>query len=340
MIANGFNSMYPMDALCLIGLFEILSSGIKILNIRRNIINYLKKNKPDIFIGIDAPDFNLTVERKLKESGIKTIHYVSPKIWVWREYRVKKIRKATDSILAILPFEEKYYRERHNFKAIFVGHPLAKSIPLRIDKSIYREELGLSNLNLPLLSVLPGSRKTEVSKLLPVFLDSIEKLVEDGYKFHVLMPIAKPSLNDIFDKYKDKIDLLPITLFDGKSHEILKASDYCLLSSGTATLEAMLCKLPMVVTYKLSTISAFVARLLIKGHSYFAFPNIFYGDEIVSELIQEDFNANNIVREVKRLFDDQSRNNKIIDEFDKLHEGMIIDTDLKIIDEIEKIISN
>ena len=339
MIANGFNSLYPMDALSLIGLFEILASGIKILKIRRDVISHFKKNKPDIFIGIDAPDFNLTVEKKLKSAGIETVHYVSPKIWVWREYRIRKIRKATDSILAILPFEEKYYRERHNFKATFVGHPLAKAIPLEIDRAKYRKELGLDNVNVPILSILPGSRKTEVSRLLPTFLDALEKLVADGYKFQGVMPIAKDSLLPLFEQYKDRLDALPIQLIDGKSHEILKASDYCLLSSGTATLEAMLCKLPMVVTYKLSKISAFVARLFIKGHSYFAFPNIFYGDEIVSELIQENFTSENIVKEVKRLFDEQNRNKKIIKEFDKLHEGMIVDTDQRILEEIQKQIS-
>lgn len=172
MEAQGFKSLYPMDALSLIGFLEILSKGLSILNIRRKIIKYFKHNKPDIFIGIDAPDFNLTVEKKLRASGIKTIHYVSPKIWVWREYRIKKIRKATDKILAILPFEVEYYKNRHNFEAIYVGHPLAKNISLEIDRSKYKKRLGLENVELPILSVLPGSRTTEVTRLLPLFLDA------------------------------------------------------------------------------------------------------------------------------------------------------------------------
>lgn len=271
MEAHGFKSLYPMDALSLIGFLEILSKGFSILNIRRKIIKYFKHNKPDIFIGIDAPDFNLTVEKKLRASGIKTIHYVSPKIWVWREYRIKKIRKATDKILAILPFEVEYYKNRHNFEAIYVGHPLAKNISLEIDRSKYKKRLGLENVELPILSVLPGSRTTEVTRLLPLFLDAIEKLQESGYKFKAIMPLAKPSLKPIFDQYNSQIRSLGIEVLETNSHDVLKASDLSLLASGTATLEAMLCKLPMVVGYKLSKLSAFIGRILIRGHSYWLF---------------------------------------------------------------------
>ncbi|APC97815.1 lipid-A-disaccharide synthase [Francisella frigiditurris] len=340
MVANGFNTLYPMEALSVIGFFEVLSKGIQILNIRRKVINHFKENKPDIFIGIDAPDFNLTVEKKLRQARIRTVHYVSPKIWAWREYRIKKIKEATDTILAILPFEEEYYRTRHNFKAVFVGHPLAKAIPLEIDKQKYRKELGLS-LEDTILAVLPGSRKSEVTKLLPVFLDALDKLKKDGYKYKAVIPIAKPSLRSIFEEYKEKINILPIIIYEGHSHEILKASDFCLLSSGTATLETMLCKLPMVVGYKLSKVSAFLARLLVKGkHSYFAFPNILSGKEIISELIQEDFTVEKVLFQLKRLFDDDARNKRIVSEFHEIHKKMIVDTDIKIVEEVQKLLSS
>ncbi|AJC48748.1 lipid-A-disaccharide synthase [Allofrancisella guangzhouensis] len=340
MEASGFKSLYPMDALSLIGFLEIVSRGWYILNIRSKIINYFKQNKPDIFIGIDAPDFNLSVERKLRVAGVKTIHYVSPKIWVWREYRIKKIRKATDKILAILPFEVDYYKKKHNFEAIFVGHPLAKSIPVNIDRSRYRKELGLEveDTTLPILSILPGSRSNEVSRLLPLFLEALQKLVDSGYKFEALMPLAKPSLQPIFDQYKKQIQKLNIKVFSAKSHEILKASDYSLLASGTATLEAMLCKLPMVVGYKVSALSAFLGRLLIGNHSFWAFPNILHKSEIIKELIQEDCTVDNLYQELKKLFDDKQRNDYIIHEFMNIHKNMIVDTDQKIVDILDSII--
>ncbi|MBK2094417.1 lipid-A-disaccharide synthase [Francisella philomiragia] len=338
MEAQGFKSLYPMDALSLIGFLEILSKGLSILNIRRKIIKYFKHNKPDIFIGIDAPDFNLTVEKKLRASGIKTIHYVSPKIWVWREYRIKKIRKATDKILAILPFEVDYYKNRHNFEAIYVGHPLAKNISLEIDRSKYKKRLGLENVKLPILSVLPGSRTTEVTRLLPLFLDAIEKLQESGYKFKAIMPLAKPSLKPIFDQYNSQIRSLGVEVLETNSHDVLKASDLSLLASGTATLEAMLSKLPMVVGYKLSKLSAFIGRILIRGHSYWAFPNILHKSEIIKELIQEDCTVDNLFYELKRLFDDKQRNSYIVQEFKKIHEHMVVDTEEKIIEVLDSII--
>lgn len=338
MEAAGFKSLYPMDALSLIGFLEIISKGLSILKIRKDIINHFKRNKPDIFIGIDAPDFNLTVERKLRSSGIKTIHYVSPKIWVWREYRIKKIRKATAKILAILPFEVEYYRERHNFEAVYVGHPLAKNIPIEIDRSIYRKKLGLDIIKFPILSVLPGSRTTEVTRLLPLFLEALQKLVDNGYEFQAIMPLAKPSLQSIFDQYKEQIDKLGIVVFQSDSHDVLKASDLSLLASGTATLEAMLCKLPMVVGYKLSKFSAFLGKMFVGSHSYWAFPNILHKSEIIKELIQDDCTVDNLFIELKRLFDDKQRNDYIISEFEKIHEGMVVDTDKRILEELATVL--
>lgn len=335
MAAAGFKSLYSIDTLSLIGFLEIISKSLHILSIRSKIINYFKQNKPDIFIGIDAPDFNLTVEKELRAAGIKTIHYVSPKIWVWREYRIKKIRKATDKILAILPFEVGYYKKRHNFEAIYVGHPLAKNIPIYIDRAKYREKLDLENNSLPILSVLPGSRTTEVTRLLPLFLTALQKLVDARYKFKAIMPLAKPSLKPLFTKYKEQIDNLGIEVFEVSSHEVLKASDLSLLASGTATLEAMLCKLPMVVGYKLSWLSAFIGKMLIGKHSYWAFPNILHKSEIVKELIQEDCTADNLFSELKRLFDDKKRNDHIVKEFEKIHTEMVIDTESKIIEVLD-----
>ena len=338
MQAQGFKSLYPMDTLSLIGLFEIISKGVQILNIRRKIISHFKQNPPDIFIGIDAPDFNLTVERKLRKAGIETIHYVSPKIWIWREYRIKKIRKATKKILSILPFEVEYYRKRHNFEAVFVGHPLARDIPVEIDRAKYRKKLRLENVTLPILSVLPGSRVTEVTRLLPLFLEALDKLLKEGYKFQAIMPLAKPSLEPIFNQYKEQIDTLNIKIYTKNSHDVLKASDYSLLASGTATLEAMLCKLPMVVGYKLSKVSFFLAKFLVKGHSYWAFPNILHKSEIIKELIQENCTAENIHQELKKIFDGSQRNKYITEQFTTIHKSMIIDTNKKIVEIIKPII--
>ena len=332
-----FNSLYSMEVLSLIGFLEIISKGFKILSIQRKIISHFKKNKPDIFIGIDAPDFNLTVEEKLRQSGVKTIHYVSPKIWVWREYRIKKIRKATDKVLALLPFEVEYYRKKHNFEAIYVGHPLAKAIPIEVDKTKYQQELGLET-DLPILSILPGSRTSEVSRLLPLFLAATQKLADNGYKFQAIIPLAKASLEPLFEQYQEQIDNLGIIVYKGQSHQVQKAADYCLLSSGTATLEAMLCKLPMVVGYKLSWLSAFLGRFFVGNHSYWALPNIIYKKEIVKELIQGDCTVENLYKETKRLFDDQLRNKVIVAEFTKIHKDMVVDTDKKIVEVLQTMI--
>ena len=337
MQAAGFNSLYSMDALSLIGFLEIISKGFKILGIQKKIISHFKENKPDIFIGIDAPDFNLTVEVKLREAGVNTIHYVSPKIWVWREYRIKKIRKATDKVLALLPFEVEYYRKKHDFEAIYVGHPLAKAIPLETDKLKYRKELGLQT-DLPILSILPGSRTSEVSRLLPLFLAATQKLVDSGYKFQAIIPLAKASLKPLFNQYQKQIDSLGIIIYEGQSHQVQKASDYCLLSSGTATLEAMLYRLPMVVGYKLSWMSAFLGKLFVGDHSYWALPNIIHKSEIVKELIQTDCTIDNLYEELKNLFDNQQRNEEIISEFTKIHKDMIVDTDEKIIGVLQTMI--
>ena len=335
MIANGFKSLFSMEALSVMGVFEVLSNLKQILSIRKNLIKYLLKNKPDIYIGIDAPDFNLPIERKLRKHNIKTLHYVSPSVWAWREYRLKKIKEATNSILSILPFEEEYYK-KHNHRAIFVGHPLAKQIPVNIDKKIYKNKLGFSEQT-PLLAVLPGSRKAEVSRLLPVFLDSIKKLKDEGFDFQVAIPIAKNSLNTFFDQNKDKIEKLNIKLFKGQSHDVLKGADFCLLASGTATLETMLCKLPMVVAYKVSKVSEFFARRLLKITS-FSLPNILYGKELVPEYIQQDCTSENLACKLREYFTNTEEVSNLLEKYNQIHNQLIVDTNKIIISEIKRLL--
>jgi len=337
MIAQGLKSLYPMETLSVMGIMEILPNLIHILKIRNNIIKYFIKNKPDVFIGIDAPDFNLFVEEKLSKKGIKTIHYVSPSVWAWREGRVKKIKRATNTILCILPFEKNFYK-KHNHKAIFVGHPLAKKIPLTIDRYTYRDIIDINlNKNQKLIAVLPGSRKGELKYLLPVFLDSLAKLQKEGLDFKAVIPVAKPSLNKFFQQYQEQIDNLNIKLVDKNAHNVLKAADFGIITSGTATLEAMLCKLPMVMAYKGCWITALIVNCMLKIKSY-SLPNILADKQIIPELLQMRCNAENISQEILKIINNKEKNQNLIQEFDKFHRELIVNTDEIILQEIENLV--
>ncbi|AZS52261.1 lipid-A-disaccharide synthase [Entomomonas moraniae] len=299
MEAQGLSSMFPMERLSVIGITEVFGRIPELLKRRSKLIKDIIAIKPDVFIGIDAPDFNLTIELKLRRAGIKTIHYVSPSVWAWKQKRIFKIKEACDLVLALFPFETKIYKE-HNIPVAFVGHPLADSIPLELDKNAIKAELGFSD-STPVVALMPGSRAGEVSRLAPIFLETALKIVDKYPSVQFVIPCANASrreqLESLLKGYK-----LPIRLLDGQSQKALGACDVVLIASGTATLEALLCVRPMVVAYKLTTLSFYLIKSLFKM-PYVSIPNILAGRFVVPELLQHDATPEKLFNALVPLLD-------------------------------------
>jgi len=263
MIAQGCKALHPLEALSVMGFVEVLGKLTSILSIRKSIIKHFIANPPDIFIGIDAPDFNITVELKLKQQNIKTIHYVSPSVWAWKQWRIHKIAKATDLVLAFLPFEKAFY-DKFNVPCQFVGHTLADQLPLKPEKQKARQILGLQN-EAKLLAILPGSRKAEVEILGPVFLQSAALISQKYPHYRFIVPMVNEARKKQFvEQVKQYAPDLPLIIFDGQASPVLQSADTVLLASGTAALEAMLAKVPMVVAYKVNLLTYVIAKLLVK----------------------------------------------------------------------------
>jgi lipid-A-disaccharide synthase len=283
MQAEGLNSYFPMERLSVMGLVEVLSRLPELLARRKRLISTLIEAKPDVFIGIDAPDFNLTLELKLRQAGIKTVHYVSPSVWAWRQKRVLKIREACDLMLTLFPFEAQFYRD-HQVPVRFVGHPLADTIALQADRAAARDALNLAQ-DQPVVALLPGSRGGEVSRLGSLFLDAAVRLrtLRPGIQF--VLPCASPERRAQLEQMLVGRDL-PLTLLNGRSHEALAACDAVLIASGTATLEALLHKRPMVVAYKVAPLTYRILKRLVSS-AYISLPNLLAERLLVPELIQD-----------------------------------------------------
>ncbi len=285
MQAQGCQSLFDMEALSVMGLFEVLSRLPRLLSIRRQLVRTMLENPPDVFIGIDAPDFNLGVEKRLKAKGIKTVHYVSPTVWAWRENRITAIARATNLVLSLFPFEKAFY-DKHRVPCDFVGHTLADQIPMVPDQAHARQQLSVDP-EAQVLAVLPGSRQGEVARLLPGFIDTVKLMLVQKPELVVLIPVVNEARQQQVEAH-----LAPLQLPDnvrvviGHSREVMTASDAVLLASGTATLEAMLCKRPMVAAYRFSPMSLFVIRRMYKA-KFFSLPNLLAGEAIIPELLQE-----------------------------------------------------
>ncbi|MDQ0650321.1 lipid-A-disaccharide synthase [Pseudomonas cedrina] len=283
MQAEGLVSYFPMERLSVMGLVEVLGRLRELLARRKLLIQTLIEEKPDVFIGIDAPDFTLTIELKLRQAGIKTVHYVSPSVWAWRQKRVLKIREGCDLMLTLLPFEARFYEEK-GVPVRFVGHTLADTIPLEADRTAARAELGLAAG--PLVALMPGSRGGEVGRLASVFFDAAERLqaLKPGVRF--VLPCASPQRRAQIETLLEGRNL-PLTLLDGQSHLALAACDAVLIASGTATLEALLYKRPMVVAYRLAPLTFWILKRMVKS-PYISLPNLLAQRLLVPELLQDD----------------------------------------------------
>ncbi|WDU61114.1 lipid-A-disaccharide synthase [Pseudomonas poae] len=298
MQAEGLTSYFPMERLSVMGLVEVLGRLRELLARRKLLIQTLIEEKPDVFIGIDAPDFTLNIELKLRQAGIKTVHYVSPSVWAWRQKRVLKIREGCDLMLTLLPFEARFYEEK-GVPVRFVGHTLADTIPLQADRAAARAELGL--LDGPLVALMPGSRGGEVGRLASVFFDAAERLqaLKPGVRF--VLPCASPQRRAQIEALLAGRNL-PLTLLDGQSHLALAACDAVLIASGTATLEALLYKRPMVVAYRLAPLTFWILKRMVKS-PYISLPNLLAQRLLVPELLQDDATPEALAQTLLPLID-------------------------------------
>ncbi|MFX6251731.1 lipid-A-disaccharide synthase [Acinetobacter baumannii] len=309
MIAEGFNSYYPMETLSVMGIVEVLKDLKKLFAVRDGLINQWTQHPVDIFIGIDAPDFNLRLSKSIKEKNlpIKTVQYVSPSVWAWRQGRVHGIKQSIDLVLCLFPFEKVFY-EQYEVPAAFVGHPLAKQLPLENPIQIAKQELGVDE-NQKHIALLPGSRKGEVERLLPMLLGAANILHTKYPDIQFLIPAINDARKQQIEQggeqlapqLKAKIHILENTDSESKiGRMVMNASDIIALASGTATLEAMLMHRPMVTFYKLHWLTYLIAKFLVKI-PYYSLPNIIAGKKVIEELIQADATPENLAAEIEKL---------------------------------------
>ena len=329
MIAEGFETLFDMEELSVMGLVEVLKHLPRLLKIRRSIIEQLSALKPDIFIGIDAPDFNLDVELKLKQRGIKTIHYVSPSVWAWRQKRVYKIAAATNLVLAFLPFEKAFY-DRFNVPCRFIGHTMADAIPLKPNRD---EACQLLNLDPAqrYVAMLVGSRGSEVEFLSEPFLQTAQLLHQRYPDVKFLVPLINQKRRQQFEQIKQRVaPELDMILLDGNARAAMITAEATLLASGTAALEAMLCKSPMVVGYRMKPFTYFLAKRLVKT-KYVSLPNLLADEMLVPELIQEDCNPTNLAEKLSQyLSEDKSavqNRHVLLQRFVELHQRIQCNAD-------------
>ncbi|MEW5943738.1 MAG: lipid-A-disaccharide synthase [Pseudomonadota bacterium] len=317
MEAAGAKSLYPMEKLAVRGYLEVLRHYRELVGIRKKLKYHFLDNPPDVFIGVDAPDFNLDLERALKDAGIPTLHYASPSIWAWRGKRIHKIARAVSRMLVLFPFEEKIYRDA-DIPVSYVGHPLADMLPERPDRQAMRAQLRLPK-NATVIAMLPGSRQSEVHYLGELYVRTARQVLEARPNARFLVPLVSRETRTVFETaiYRAGGEDLPLTILFGHAQDAMIAADAVLVASGTATLEAALLKRPMVITYRLSRLSAWLMRR--QGYlPYVGLPNILAGRFIVPELLQEDATPENLARALLNLLDDASAREGMAAEFERM----------------------
>ncbi|MDX2464109.1 MAG: lipid-A-disaccharide synthase [Porticoccus sp.] len=318
MLAEGFTSLFPMDRLSVMGLVEPLKRLPELLHIRKTLYRHFSEQKFDLVIGIDSPDFNLGLEEKLRKKGIKTAHYVSPSVWAWRQGRVKKIARAVDLMLTLLPFEEAFY-QKHKVPVVCVGHPLAEELPIKTDTSAARQELGIADTSV--LTVMPGSRASEVDKLGTLFLDTAQRCQASVPGLTIVIPTASPERKQQLEVMLKGYPTLPVVLLDGQSLMAMAAADVVLLSSGTSALEAMLLKKPMVVSYRLGKLTFALMSRMVKV-SYVALPNLLSNEPLVPELLEEKATVDNLYTAVMDFFQHPEQVAKLQQRFTDMHKSL------------------
>ncbi|EKY31218.1 lipid-A-disaccharide synthase [Vibrio cholerae] len=323
MNALGCQSLFDMEELAVMGLVEVLGRLPRLLKVKAELVKYFTANPPDVFVGIDAPDFNLRLELSLKQAGIKTVHYVSPSVWAWRQNRIHGIAAATHLVLAFLPFEKAFY-DKFNVPCEFIGHTLADSIPLASDKLAARQLLGLDEQR-RWLAVLPGSRGSEMKMLAEPFIATCQKLQARYPDLGFVVALVNAKRRAQFEQaWQQVAPELNFVLVDDTARNVITAADAVMLASGTVALECMLLKRPMVVGYRVNAFTAFLAKRLLKT-PYVSLPNILAGEELVKELLQEHCTVDNLYHEVSRLL--ESDNQALMDKFTEMHQWIRKDAD-------------
>lgn len=321
MISEGARTLFPMEALSVRGYVEVLRHLPGLLKIRRQLLNHFLQNPPDIFIGIDAPDFNFALERKLKRKGIRTIHYVSPSIWAWRKGRMNKIRQSVSHMLALFPFEPALY-EQAGVPVTYVGHPLADMLPMKPNTRVARESLKL-NADKRVIAMLPGSRQSEVQQLADLYVKTARLIVEQQPATQFLVPLITRETRLLFQQaiYTNQAEDLPIQILFGHAHMAMEAADAVIVASGTATLEAALLKRPMVITYRMPALSWQILKRM-NYLPYVGLPNILAERFVVPELLQNDATPEKTAEAVLKLITDRTLSNEISAEFTRIHESL------------------
>ncbi|HYW03184.1 MAG TPA: lipid-A-disaccharide synthase [Gammaproteobacteria bacterium] len=321
MQAEGCRTLVDLERLSVMGVVEVLRHLPGLLAIRRRLRRHFLEHPPDVFIGVDSPEFNLGLEARLHRGGIRTVHYVSPSVWAWRPGRVHTIARAVDRILTLLPFEADFYRE-HRVAVSFVGHPLADEIPLQVDHAAAREALG-ENAPGSLVAVLPGSRLGEIGTLAEPFLATVRWLAEQRPGIRFVAPMATPRVRAAFEEALARSGGtdLPLRLVDGRAREVLAAADAAMLACGTAALEAMLLKCPMIAAYRVSPLTYVLLKKtgLVRIDRY-ALPNFLTGEPLVPEFIQGDVEPQRMGETLLRMLDDTDRRTRLRESFARAHE--------------------
>ena len=325
----GCETLFDMEELSVMGLAEVLKHLPRLLKRRKQVIETMLEMKPDVFIGIDAPDFNLTVEEKLKANGIKTIHYVSPSVWAWRQNRVHKIKRATDLVLAFLPFEKAFY-DKFDTPCRFIGHTMADVIALKPNRTEACEKLGLDESK-RYVAILMGSRGSEIQFLAEPFLKTAQLLKEKHPDLEFLVPMVNEKRQAQLEEIKANIaPELELHILQGQARQAMIAAECTLLASGTAALEAMLCKSPMVVGYKMKPLTYWLAKKLVKT-DYISLPNLLANAPLVPEMIQEECNPDNLAWSLNHYLNNDveslKQKNELKHRFTDLHKLIQCDAD-------------
>ena len=317
MEAEGLASRVPMDRLSVMGLVEPLKRLPELLRLRRDLARGFRADPPDLFIGIDSPDFCLGLERRLREAGIPTVHYVSPSVWAWRQRRIHGIRRAVDLMLCLFPFEEDFYR-RHGVAVTCVGHPLADEIPEQADQAGARRALGLAEEE-PVLALLPGSRHGEVERLARPFLEAARRCRRERPELRILLSAASAARRQQLEALlAADFPGLEATLVTGDSRRLMAAADVLLLASGTATLEGLLLKKPMIVCYRMAPLSYAIISRLLKV-PYFSLPNLLLREKRVPEFVQDEVNADTLFEALRQTRDNRAETEALKGRFADIH---------------------
>ncbi|WP_318484420.1 lipid-A-disaccharide synthase [Photobacterium leiognathi] len=323
MQAEGCEALFDMEELAVMGIVEVLGRLPRLFKVKAELVQYFSDNPPDVFVGIDAPDFNLRLEKDLKDRGIKTVHYVSPSVWAWRQKRIFKIEAATNLVLAFLPFEKAFY-DKFNVPCEFVGHTMADAIPLQTDQAAAQALLGLDP-DKRWLAVLPGSRGSEMDMLAPPFIETCKQLKAKHPDLGFVVALVNQKRRAQFEQaWQQTAPELNFVLVDDTARNVMIASDAVLLASGTVALECMLVKRPMVVGYKVKPLTAWLAKKMLKT-KYVSLPNILADEELVTELLQEDCTPEKLYHEVdKILYGDTSA---LMTKFEQMHKTIRCNAD-------------